>query len=537
MNKLSCQLIEHIFSFLSQRYLHHVSLVCEKWLHITRQPKFYKSVELCSTSQIEKFIEFIQAVAIKDTPLSHYIKKIIFYDQFIHNLKPYRLVALINLCPFVTHVDNIPDIGEENYKVLSDTNYWRHLKSLPLSYTKIDKRWMDHMKKVNNDKYKVVSLSIDASQYTVAYTKEYSNIVTDNERNYRLLKVEDQRDLVSSRRYNDYNRSMLFLVYFNSYYLKLPSSLVNLKKLHLDFETYNKRHSLCYYEFNESTLDSISTSCPSLTYLTLSEFNFNISHDLLDEPDATHQYWPHTKLLAWSITHPNQLTTFRYPFDLFTIERGNNDWEAELAIKNIYTGGQRRQRLPQCRNYLQDLKTLELNFDLIPENTLQYLLYQNPSKHVVQPPLFHEYHFVNPHQNLQQKLSPCYQLTELNLKNCHACLDLSEMTRFLGTLGNLHSLYIDGAWFTTKPAPDILTISAPHLNLCNLQLSNLKCDYFNPRREPLVAEYKYYDIKAKAKETSSKKSFTVQRDPSNIYKYISNSIFYFECSSVDNFWA
>ncbi|KAI9306294.1 hypothetical protein BJ944DRAFT_238890 [Cunninghamella echinulata] len=689
MNELSCELTENIFSFLSQRYLYRASMVCKKWLKITRRPKYFESVELHSTSQIEKFIEFIQTVIINDTPISHYIKEIIFYDQYIHNLNPYRLVALINLCPFVIHVDNIPDIGEENYKVLSDTNYWRHLKILPLSYTKMDKRWMDHMKKVSNDKYKVTSLSIDVSQYTLVPIEEYSNMETDDERNYKLLKIEDQRNRGLSRRYNDSNRSMLSFVYFSSYYLKLPTSLANLKELHLNFETYNKKHNLCCYEFNEKTLDSISTSCSSLTHLTLLKFNFNISNTFGNQPNVTlssttiikntipspqlvslrlqfcylhspncytyiqykypnlttlnlilgyipemnkcyteykstignlitsydsltdlqiqyapnvvqnmdeQKHWPHTELLTWLITHPNQLTTFRYPFNLFTIEREDNDWETALAIKNSLTDEQRSQLLPQYCNYLQNLKSLELIFDFIPENTLQYLLYQSHSKYMVQSSLchnveylniytcsglkhnyqdkekqfyiydwlyafpslkklkitnlwlIHEYQLMNPHQNLKQKfvacnkityfLSPCYQLTELNLKNCRICLDLSDMTRFLETLSNLHSLYINDAWFSATPVLESLTISAPHLNLCNLQLSNLKYAYLNCWPEPLAAEYKYYDIKeVKVKEISSNSSFKVQRDPSNVYIYIPNRIFTFVCNSVDNFWS
>ncbi|CAO3633998.1 unnamed protein product [Cunninghamella echinulata] len=695
MNKLSSELIENIFSFLSQCYLHRASIVCKKWLQITRQPKFYKSVELHSTSQIERFIEFIQTVTINDTPLSHYIKEITFYDQFIHNLNPYRLVAIINLCPFVTQVENIPDIGENNYKALSDANYWRQLRVLPLSYTKMDKRWMDHMKRTSNlskNEYKITSLSIDISQYIVLSIEDYSKMEIEDERNYKLLKIEDQRNCELPKRHNDDNRVPGSIVSFSSYYFKLPSSVINLRELFLDFETYNKKNNLCYYEFNEKTLDSISASCPSLTHFTLSHFNFNISNTLLNQfrsslslstiydninpspqlkylnlfycylhdpncytyiqykyPNITtliiilkympemntryteykstignlitsyddsltdlqiqyvsndvqnvneQKYWPHTKLLEWLMIHPNQLTIFKYPFDLYTIERGENDWETALAIEKSLTDEQQSHLLPQHRNYLQNLKILKLTFNLIPENTLKYLLYQNPSEPIVQSSLYnnmehlyvsscsnlkhyfqnkvkqffiydwlsafsglkileinnlwviHDYQLVDPRQNWQQRfstinettyrLNPCYQLTELKLKNCHICFDLSGMTQLLESLINLQSLYIDDAWFTARAVLESFTISAPHLDLSNLQLSHLKYAQLNfwtgnqYNQTPKCERYYIKDIEIKV--ISSNSSIKAQNAFKDDTLDASNIAFNFVCNSVDNFW-
>ncbi|CAO3633990.1 unnamed protein product [Cunninghamella echinulata] len=696
MNKLSSELIENIFSFLSQRYLHRASTVCKKWLQITRQPKYYKSVELHSTSQIEKFIEFIQTVTINDTPLSLYIKEITFYDQFIHNLNPYRLVALINLCPFITQVDNIPDIGEENYKALSDANYWRQLKELPLSYTKMDKRWMDHMKRISNlssSEYKITSLSINISQYTVLSIEDYSNMTTEDERNYKLLKIEDQRNCELPKRYNDVNRIVGSTVSFNSYYVKLPPSLINLKKLYLDFETYNKKNNLCYYEFNETTLDSISTSCPSLTDFILYNFNFNLTNAFLNQLDSTissttifnsinrspqlkylrlcfcylydpncytyiqykypnlttlilvliyipemntHftkykstignlitsygdsltdlriqyfgnnvqnknelKYWPHTELLTWLTAHPNQLTTLRYPIGFLTIEGGDAEWKTALSIENSLTSEQQSQLLPKHLKYIQNLQMLELDFNSIPETTLQYLLYQNPSEPTMQSLLchnvkrffvficsdykyyyqnkerqffiydwlstfsslkkleiynlwiIHDYQLVDPHQDWQKRLitynktmyylNPCYQLTELKLKSCRICFDLSEMTRLLKSLINLQSLHIDGARFTARIVIGSFTISAPHLNLCNLQLSNLNYDQLHFCSDTQYREtpkYERYYIKyIEVKEISSNNSIKTQNVSNDSSLHASNIVFNFVCNSVDNFWS
>lgn len=124
MDKLSKELIENIFFNLSQRYLATCSLVCKKWFSIVRQQMFYKIIELNSTSQIEKFIEFAQMVTINGVPLSHCVKNIVFYNENIKDLNPNKLVALINLCPFVNEASQLPNIKKDNYKLLSNTIYW-----------------------------------------------------------------------------------------------------------------------------------------------------------------------------------------------------------------------------------------------------------------------------------------------------------------------------------------------------------------------------------------------------------------------------
>ncbi|CAO3648464.1 unnamed protein product [Cunninghamella blakesleeana] len=73
----------------------------------------------------------------------------------------------------------------------------------------------------------------------------------------------------------------------NSYYWKLPSSFSNLKELYLDFKLFNDQSSFSKYKFNESTLESIPTTCPLLMHLTLCEFNFNFSTGFIPSNSST----------------------------------------------------------------------------------------------------------------------------------------------------------------------------------------------------------------------------------------------------------
>ncbi|CAO3648456.1 unnamed protein product [Cunninghamella blakesleeana] len=183
----------------------------------------------------------------------------------------------------MSYFSELPDIKVADYKLISNTIFWRHLTRFPVSYTKIDDRWIEHMDKLSKsvnecDKTKITSVSIDinSERYYVVTKDEYSEMTLDDECDKNIFLIEDQVDCQLPKKYND-AKSNEEIIFFDSYYWKLPSSFTNLKKLYLRFETVSKNDDISYYSYNETTLDSISTSCPSLTHLTLRGFNFNIS--------------------------------------------------------------------------------------------------------------------------------------------------------------------------------------------------------------------------------------------------------------------
>ncbi|CAO3610599.1 unnamed protein product [Cunninghamella blakesleeana] len=250
-----------------------------------RQPIFYEYITLNSTKQIKQFIELALITNINGISLGHLVKNIYFHKSNIEDLTPHMLASLITLCSFVNTINEISKMKNGEYRILSSTMYWQQLTKIPLSYTKIDSRWLNYMgnlsksaKKVDRSRVTSISISIDASQYIKISKNTYSKMEPGDKLHMNLLMVQDRKDCILPRRYNDaiHYKNM---VVFNSYYLKLPQSFNKLKELYLDFKEFNVVNNHCYYKFNEATLESISTTCSSLTHLTLCYFNFNLSSE------------------------------------------------------------------------------------------------------------------------------------------------------------------------------------------------------------------------------------------------------------------
>ncbi|CAO3648452.1 unnamed protein product [Cunninghamella blakesleeana] len=69
MDRLSKESITEIFFLLSQHKLATCALVFKKWYTISHQQRFYKTIELNSTSQIDKFIVVSQTIPLNDIPI------------------------------------------------------------------------------------------------------------------------------------------------------------------------------------------------------------------------------------------------------------------------------------------------------------------------------------------------------------------------------------------------------------------------------------------------------------------------------------
>ncbi|CAO3648460.1 unnamed protein product [Cunninghamella blakesleeana] len=706
MDNLSPELIAKIFTFLSHRYLATCSLVKKDWYFIIRQPNFYKTIELHSTSQIEKFVEFAQIVTLDDEiPIGHFVERIIFHTKYINDLNVYKLVTLINLCPFVSHINELPSIKEENCKLISEAIYWRRLSDYPLSYTSIDTRWLKYLNYPsglipNNRKNTITTISFDIEvpTYYKLSQNDYSELEADDERHKNILFIEHNRDCQLPKRFNDIKNANTANISFNSYYWKLPSSFANLKSLYLDFESYNKKHDLCYYIFNETTLESISTTCSSLTHLTFTELNFNLSDnydqesssstgfdgiepspqlqylylqdchlhepgcysyiqykypnlkslslylyylpnmsvfhsrfnpaigDLITSYDTLTElkvhflnkcklcyqdnckvyhtigdqsFWPHKQLQNWLMEHPNQLTTLYYPFDLFTIEIEDDDWNTALAIEDSLPEDQKKLIFFQNRKYLNHLTTLSFNIHLLSKYTLKYLLYQNLCNQVilssstfylnvehliVQGEWYsnwttwkdeHEFfvydwltslpslkkleikctriqqghqviylhcdeQLMTTPKKILDQIYPYYCLTELHITSCRIFYDFSEMTSFLKSLIKLKSLYLNNVLFRANPKVPSFTIFAPHLDLSCLRLSRIFYDQYNHVGPNFNYEnrcvYNVYNIqKFKVVENVSNSTITKEIQLKGNVEP-SNLWLEFVCHSVDNFY-
>ncbi|CAO3648468.1 unnamed protein product [Cunninghamella blakesleeana] len=380
-------------------------------------------------------------------PIGYYIKQFYFCIDNGLILTVDALSALINLCPFIEKVNDLPKV--ENGGTLTNTIYWKKLKRVPISYSIIDERWIQQSKKDN----KIVAIGIDVELTQQLYLKPIER---------------RQRRIIYERFPRDDYRSWV-----DGKYITFPS-LTNLRDLYLDFGLYNKKNkTVAFYQFDQDTLQSLSESCPSLVSLKLAHFNFNyftpnnnsndnntnnniVSFEYLEKLDfegcffydpncynyllkkcpkltalrlylwltpmtrdntnqfkqaiyqmitglddlkilkiqymyycsdcynhkcskyhyiKDQQFWPHQELLLWLTNQPKQLTTFQYPFDLFTIERDTNNLDSFIKELDENKPTNKVLTNDQQRAYLKKLTSLTLQFDYKPSYTLDYIHY------------------------------------------------------------------------------------------------------------------------------------------------------------------
>ncbi|CAO3640821.1 unnamed protein product [Cunninghamella echinulata] len=93
MNNIPNELLQHIFSFLSQRYISVCQQVCKKWMLSTRHPKFYQSITLYSEKQLEKFLNTVSTL----TLTSNNIPDIFYSADTTLNIT--QLQQLYRCCP------------------------------------------------------------------------------------------------------------------------------------------------------------------------------------------------------------------------------------------------------------------------------------------------------------------------------------------------------------------------------------------------------------------------------------------------------
>ncbi|CAO3641462.1 unnamed protein product [Cunninghamella echinulata] len=280
INEFPSEVLEQIFLNLSQSYRIRFSLICKKWYNIINSPTFYHTIELHTIKQAKRFLNFSTTVKIQNQYISQYVNKFIIettlsnYSAYIDNT--FILVLLQRACPSVTEF-NYTYVNKS--QLISDKSpfYWVQLTQFPLGYTNIEKRCLQY---INDKTTKLLELElmkwdevIEIDDDSLSQSLPNSIQLTVHKRNQIALK----RNISDAYPYHDDDDVK---VTFTSRTLLLPP-LTQLNELYLDFHIYIQKRNMARYELNETTLESLSLSCPSLQKLTLVNFYMNLSNDYL----------------------------------------------------------------------------------------------------------------------------------------------------------------------------------------------------------------------------------------------------------------
>ncbi|KAI9306483.1 hypothetical protein BJ944DRAFT_238721 [Cunninghamella echinulata] len=261
MDKLPIEILQHIFSYLSQRNIANIVRVCKHWRD-TFQPTFYSTINIYSYQQWEKFIETAKETTIQDQSIIYYVYHLNIYFEsklfFDH---------IMNIIIALPNIQSIHTLGKYTFSrkyIYASFPELQQLTYIPNWYKYIDNQRMSCYHQHN-----LISLEYDLQYFStsprptiylkpigpIKYTKDHTNY------NY-FLDSDNDNNIYENRRYQ--NKIVM-----------LPPTLESLTSLHITFSLFST--VTINYELDERTLETIHCSCPKLETLHLDFFHMNIS--------------------------------------------------------------------------------------------------------------------------------------------------------------------------------------------------------------------------------------------------------------------
>ncbi|KAI9300638.1 hypothetical protein BJ944DRAFT_272726 [Cunninghamella echinulata] len=328
MNQLPNEIIHHIFSYLSPRYISTCSLVCKSWHSTSRDASFYKVIKVNSYQQLKKFIETATTTKINGTLLGRLVNTLLLQD--IYNVAPFCLTLadidqLHHACPMITWVD---EIVCPQFKMTPAQPYWKYLTVISSWVKRYDDDW--YWRLYQKGKTSLVSFELNVfdclqhihHEHILYFEKDQQP--RKRERLSRPLFI-GQASSSSSTDYTNSNNSNNGSVEIRGEMincfgkvLKFSTTWESLKSLTLDFTSSSSSSysspssSLFDYELDERTIDSIFQSCPVLKHLSLDYFFMNISDQYYDV--SQYRITPFTSLKVLQFNHciMHQVECFYY---------------------------------------------------------------------------------------------------------------------------------------------------------------------------------------------------------------------------------
>ncbi|CAO3640399.1 unnamed protein product [Cunninghamella echinulata] len=307
MNELPNKLIQHILSFLPQRYVAVASLVCKEWLLATRHERFYQIIYIYSENQLKKFLDITTTLKItkNNIPVGQLVYEInvdiiTHYNSFICNKN--ILGQLYNCCPNLTKIVGL------KLNVSAKVNayhYWPYLTTIPLWYSSTNLSLsfhkqhdiitsLEYMVKLynitahNEGFYNTPAYNLGLYNTTTPYVDYFAK--TGYENNDGIIQVQkDQQQRTRSKKHHPNpnhgvqlaNDQEFILHYGKSIFFSTPSSWTQLIKLSLQFCRFTGNNPTWIYELDERVFNTINSTCPHLESLALYDFYMNLSDDYL----------------------------------------------------------------------------------------------------------------------------------------------------------------------------------------------------------------------------------------------------------------
>ncbi|KAI9309651.1 hypothetical protein BJ944DRAFT_258171 [Cunninghamella echinulata] len=284
MNNLPNEILQHIFTYLSQRYRSAAKRTCKKWHFIIHSPFFYSSIEIYKEQQLKKFLQLAKSVTLLDKPIAYYVQSLYLHEQKFSDELVFDLLTILENVHYINYVllrrQSIP----KPFPTL------KHLTHYLNWYTNANDQWITTLLSSNNSNNNegIVALEFLVNEQIYHYHSYHRG---SNEPAIYLKPIGDIKQ--QPLHINDMNSPLFEIdhphqiqqsspttppsIQHQSKVLILPV-LNHLTTLDINFFEYGEQDTGTY-DIDERTLDSIHTSCPVLISLKLQCFDMNISEE------------------------------------------------------------------------------------------------------------------------------------------------------------------------------------------------------------------------------------------------------------------
>ncbi|KAI9303850.1 hypothetical protein BJ944DRAFT_267728 [Cunninghamella echinulata] len=328
MKDLPCEIITNILLYLPPKYIAECSLINKAFYTITREPIIYRSVELSTQEQMEKFISMAKTITTHGKTVGYWVQQLNIDKLQTYEVEVQRYIELRHTCPNALFLGykQLPSIPLHDYLQSTSDNDNNNGGTNNKLWSKLTSLQLDVMSEIKSDKG-ILKYQTDEEQL-------------QRKRNIKRLfrsNATEIHDLDSNNRYHPFYYGKI--LQFSSLLSFFPPTFYNLKELHLQFHSFDHQQPLPeMYELDERSIDSILLSCPNIEVLKLFKFFMNYRCD----PKST-DISPYTSLKSLYlddciITEPENFSYFssKFPSISTLYIHLNSDFESNINDKSEF---------------------------------------------------------------------------------------------------------------------------------------------------------------------------------------------------------
>lgn len=269
MNSLPKELLQIIFSYLSQKYLARCSLVCKTWYEATRLSKYYSTIKLTNYKQLINFIEMANTSKINDIPVGQFVRYLYLkvLPKSVPNITITDLQALHKACPNLESFNILNKLHIKTDKK-SAFPFWEKLTHIDCWMASYLDSWILKQELLLRQNQQPVNPIVSIAFNIHAFIKKV--IIMEFKHRFSFYNDDINK-----------NENIYENVDFHTLYLSFTSTWHHLTSLSIDFEP-DYYIDQDYFILTDHSFESIQQTCPSLESLAMAGIDLSITNDYIN---------------------------------------------------------------------------------------------------------------------------------------------------------------------------------------------------------------------------------------------------------------